>query len=397
MGRADDWAAIALALCTVGCAPKVPQLPSAVETGKMKLEPEVHVDATMAAPMLEVVLLAGGSRWDPPGQEGRAWVLNHDIEVPGQLDVRVSYDHAWWTLSCAPSRQPTCAQTLGLALSSLAVSVDTVDAASESLREADSEPLVTDVFYTLAFEAHPYGHPPAGRLGALDVAEARLDQWRRDRDTLWTRPTVRVRLSGPDRTTLEQISAELASTLELFPEGPPPDAAMKGPSPSPSPTLAVVPADGTEAALAIGFALPRRPTQTTRLRPDPEDLTRRQADLRCVASRVPSHLSYTTHPQAPYGWPNRLAALNHGVALWTTTGTAADLTALAERLVDPMVPPDEGSPASPCANATPELKKALLAPIVVLAVPPDEDPSAPRVSSTVQHIVLPSPTQGLFQ
>ena len=360
----------------------------AVVQAKQPVSLELIEGDSVPGPTLEILLLAGGSRWDPPGQEGRAWALSHAVARPASLQVEVGRDHAWWVLPCGSGPVPSCAAVLERTLGTAPIDPAVVDAAAEALTGAPPEQSTTDAWFALAYEAHPYGHPVAGRTGALEVATDRLERWALDRRSLWTRPAVRARLIGPDRAALEAMRSPVEDALLAFPIGPVPDSAMKGPPTVDGPVLATLPVDGSEAHLVVGWALPRRPTNTTRLLPDLDDQSQYDAAVRCWLPPSTDGLSLTPAAEAPAGWPTRLTQPNHPAVLWAGAGDPAAMHALA--LAAATTPPEVDPECEALVGAPPPAT-------IVLGWPVTEEMPPTPVEGSIERLDLPSPAQGLFR
>lgn len=344
-----------------------------------------------AEPRLELLLVTGGSRWDPPGQEGRAWRSVHALRDREDVRVEVARDHAWIQIRC-PTPTEACAAPLQAVMAVSEGDTDARDAAAQRLRDPAVEDLLEQAQMGLLFDGHPYAHPTAGRVGVLDQV--------RPTAPLWSRSTVLAKVLAPDAASAEPIATGLSRVLARLPSTQPPDAAMKAPSP-PGELAATIPVPGNEGGVSVGVVLHRPPTLTTRLRPD-AGVLQTVRDLRsCLADALPG-LALVPYRESPDdSGPSELEAPVHPSLIWRGTGPPSALQGHLDGLADAMTQlPD--AIASGCA-ADPERARAVLARslaaghAIVVATPRDiEDPWTPSVPGA-EPLRLPAANEGLFR
>jgi hypothetical protein len=235
--------AIALALA---CGPRIAPGPTLPQ--RAQAPPPVQIiDADGDA--LALTLLAGGSRWDPPGREGatHAALTAAATRAQLQLTVEVLRDHATMRARCS---EPRCADQL----------VDALLAEGPLGPPAPPPPAsLTDLALSLAFEGHPYQHPPAG--WSSSVASLRPQ----DLDDALRRATTRATVLGA--ATSAPLADALGAALLRLPAHAPPDPALLGPPRPRGGELAIFRAPVAVPRVALVGAVPRAPNDVTPLSP----------------------------------------------------------------------------------------------------------------------------------
>lgn len=310
-------------LC-LSCGPRVSPGAAPARLAEESVQVETLVDPGTEGSRVELLLLAGGSRWDPPGQEGRSALAL--IARDPDVQVSVRRDRALIVAPCSERSGPSVCSFKAV---SRAIGrdwhSDTLDAGvrrywvDHLLLSTPEQALAPTVLYGLLFEGHPYAHPPLGRHGTLpSVSTPQVRAFFRDNVR---RSTVRARAIAPTRPAAEAVASQLRTELDAVRTGLAPDAAMKGPPPADS-VLAVGRASGATAHVAIGRSVPRRATQTTRLLPDAPQVGR-WSDLRRCAGPALEALGFSLldDAQAPPNWDATLRAPAHPALVWTLSGT----------------------------------------------------------------------------
>jgi hypothetical protein len=341
-----------VALATSGCGPHIPPGPAVVEDAAKPIVVEVVEDSAVRAPRIEVVLLAGGSRWDPPGLEGRsALALSPPHPRNPGLQVTVGRDHASLIATCGPD--PTgasgCVAWVQDALSGSTWASPALDAPArrywtdQRLLTSDGTALAVELLFTLLYEAHPYGHPTLGRHGTLpSITAAQVAAFF---PTQVVRAAVRARVVGADAATAALIAERLAVALEAIPAGMPPDPAMKAPPP-PARVIAVGAAPGQGAFVAVGVALPRPATATTRAEPSPDEVSR-WAHLRACAAPVlqAAGLALVALDEAPPGWEPALSTPAHPALIGVASDSPHRVASLVRELPEAIAAAVASEPA----------------------------------------------------
>lgn len=288
-----------LALATGACGPKIDRglVPVQQAMNAVEIEP-------MDGGSWELHLVSGGSRWDPIGKEG-AGATALDLANGGRFRLTVDRDGAHLS-GGACSDPSTCVDGLAEVLAGarlaalspgrLEMHLDDVVRNNPCSHEALSLPsCARDVWFSLAYEGHPYGNPTWGRTGALPTLT--LADLTEVLATRITRSTVVARANP-------KLADALAAELAALPASLPPDPAMKGPPVPRGPTLAVGHVPGEAALLAVGTAMPRAASEPTGALPDPERSARAVAVGACLrdALSVPDSAIQPLSP-APLGHP----------------------------------------------------------------------------------------------
>jgi zinc protease len=193
--------------------------------------PNVYFQATIAA----------GSAWDPVGKEGLAQMVakglidagagdRSSIEVRDALyptgngfDLVVDREWVNLRLRCHSDHQSLCAEMFIDALTRPRFDAADIDRGLEEQTYAvgdgllsDEEALGEEAINALIYSAHPYGHPVAGRTGALRALTA--DSARTFYSTHYVRSAVHAGIAGswtPD--TLAILEAGLATLSGTMP------------------------------------------------------------------------------------------------------------------------------------------------------------------------------------
>ena len=389
-------AAAALVLGLTACPPKIPHQPAAMALAQEPVFVEPVVDPDAAGPLVELVMLAGGSRWDAPGQEGQAWHAAMARPHAPTVTVHVGRDHAWYTLVC-PSDAASCVGPVDRLLGGFADRAGLVDQAADALSHPDPTDATRDVLYGLLYEAHPYGHPVVGRLGALDPTTQLRPGWETPR---FTRGTILARAVGRTDDEAATLTRLLGPSLARLPAVLPPDAAMKGPPPARGITVARLPIDGDQVSVHVGVVLSRRATNPTRMRPSSDEITAWTEISACLTGALPGY-AWDPPTEAPPGWQAALTTPLHPALVWSLTGSVDEVAPALERLPERLLGvPDaitDACSSDPAARAE-TVRGALDAGYtVVIGVGRDiEDPSLPDVEGD-ELLDLPAPAEGLFR
>lgn len=369
----------------LGCPPRIPPATPLTEAVREPVSVERVEDASATVPRVELLWLTGGSRWDPPGHEGRAWASLHTLRLDPRTRVVVGRDHAWVQILCTPPGPLPRPCTAPLTRAMLGPPADATEAAQRALHAPTPRALTETLVDGLLHPAHPYGHPVAGRLGVLGLHPATLPAW--------SRSTVHARVIAADPDVVEPLAAQVEAELARLPPTLPPDPAMKAPAPT-GPLGATVPVPGDRGFVGVGLALPRRPTETTRLLPD-DDLVLLVEDLHtCLADALPG-LTLVTPDEAPPGWDPRLTIRVHPSLRWV--GPSPDGAPPPDLLRRLRSLPDAID--ATCAKDPDRSREALTGAlqagyVVVLAHP--EDLAPPRVEG-LSLTPLPAPGRGLLR
>jgi len=395
-------ACAAILLVGTACPPSVPKGVPVSVRAQESVSIESIADPQVAEPRVELLLLTGGSRWDPPGQEGRAWITAHALDAGPGHAVHVGRDRAWLIVPCGSGQSP-CQEPLerllvppGDAVAATRTRQSLLQA-RQRLTAPEPQVLLDDVLHGLLYPAHPYDHPVAGRLGVLDPDRRPPPGWE---SPSWSRLTTRARVVAPSEPQARAIADRIQPVLDRLPAHLPPDPAMKGPPPTPGPIVARVPLSGDTVHVRVGVVLPRRPTWPTGTLPDLRDLSR-WADLSaCLPAAVPD-LTWDPPAEAPPGWPAEWSTPLHPALIWSTTLPPDQLQARLDELPAQLEQLPQAI-STECASdpqvTAAWVQEAVEAGYVVVVGMPEglEDPPELRVQGA-EMLTLPAPDQDLFR
>lgn len=240
-------------IALVACGPRIKPGPSAQDIAAtppaITIEPE-------RGQTIGVRLLAGGSRWDPPGLEGSTAGALLAAARRDDLDLTLGRDASELALQCddPPDR---CVERLMRALREPAPPLPPDDPGFRA-------PTLFDETLRIVFEGHPYQHPPVGPRATREALAAHHLDAARER---FSRRAV-VHGFAADAT----LADALAQALARLPATPPPDPAMMGPPRNRDSQLFVQPTserdrsrDDSAYGIAIGGAPPRSALDRTTL------------------------------------------------------------------------------------------------------------------------------------
>ena len=189
----------------------------------------VRAPPDTGAPRL-VVLARAGSAFDPPGREGLAALSAHAAAAAAGVPVTVGPEIVRWEAT------PAQATALAAALAASAPPPAALTAARATLAAALRAPpagdaaLEAEVAPVLRFAGHPYGHRPAGRLGALDTLSAAEVQGFRAR--VHRRSAARLVVYGPALApAVDALAAALSTWSPAIPQPPTPRTLAPAPTP----------------------------------------------------------------------------------------------------------------------------------------------------------------------
>jgi hypothetical protein len=252
----------ALTLLWFACLPAPSPGPSAAE--RLTLAPPTLTEVNEAQAVITVSLRLGSAS-DPTGKEGLSSLLAALITadanaraalVGGQASYRVTRELASFTVTGPGDAAVALAEALGAALTAPKLTQEGFEAARGAAQRALTEPEPEDLaawgLMAWLYEAHPYRHPPAGRLGAL--ATLTLDDVHAQRGARVVRSGAFSGVSAPAATQADaaaRLNAALASLppVAATPPTPKPVAEVKGVKGA----VVVRPGD---AAFALGHPLP---------------------------------------------------------------------------------------------------------------------------------------------
>lgn len=241
-------ASLLIGLLCIGCGPRVAPGPTIEERAAAASTTLVDPEG----PDLSLELLTAGSRWDPPGLEGRAHAALSTIDAP-PIRVVVGRDRAWVHYDRCEGPSARCASELIERLHA----PETLSIASPA-----GPASLQDLALALIFEGHPYQHPPEGWFDApAPLREHHL------RDVFNTQ-IGRAMVLGRARTP--ELAAALDHAVAKLPARPWPDPTIKGPASPTEQRVVLVRRPEPLAQVAIAGAVPRSAN-------DP--LTRRAAPL----------------------------------------------------------------------------------------------------------------------
>ena len=269
MNRPFVLAALALA----GCAPKIDAgpIPAAEEAAPVRIvalpdasSPNIYLQAIVAA----------GSAWDPPGQEGiaaltaRAMVeagagglsadALRDALYPTGNGFEQVIDRDWVSLRlrCHVDHAALCVDRFADVLTQPRFdAADVLRVRDELLFEVtegalgDDEALGEEVFHGVLFEGHPYGHPVEGRAGSLPTLDERaLAAFHAER---YSRAATTVGIAGGYSP---EVAAQLSARLEALPARPL-DRARLSPPTEPRGSLTIVATETPVTGFHLGHTL----------------------------------------------------------------------------------------------------------------------------------------------
>lgn len=277
---------IACALALGGCIPKIEPQPALLTSIRQATPPLTMVDESVKGVTIEVLDLYGGSRWDLPGAEGRAFAAIAAVENLDGIDAAIDRDHAWVQIRCTVPDE--CRSQLDAFRAAHATGASRLERLTAIQTAMRPEEIAT----ILRFEGHPYGHPIAGRLGVLEQTHA-YEPLRKS--------GIRTRIVAADKPTLELIKKMVQEWSSQLNESPPLDAAMKAVAPT-GQVVGLLESDAPYAAIVV--AQPRRPTQTTRVMVDDSTAATHWRIRSCLEALPPTFS--LNHSPGFDGWEPRL-------------------------------------------------------------------------------------------
>lgn len=267
-----------LLLPLAGCfpfAPRHPTGPIAAERAKESVHIVARADPTSPNVYLQAIV-AAGSAHDPVGAEGLAHLTARALADAGAgarssrevrealyptgnaFEVGVERDWVTLRLRCHVDHATLCIELFADAL--LAPRFDLGDV--RRLRDeavytvtdgllADDEALGMEAFEALIYEGHPYGHPPAGRAGTLELLEP--DDLQAFHAGHYVREAITVGVAGGYD---DAHTALLAERLLAAPPTPAPELALQRPIPVAGRSLMAVRSASDSTGFHIGHPLP---------------------------------------------------------------------------------------------------------------------------------------------
>ncbi len=277
-------AGLALALTLSACG-SAPEAPSSAPAGAPAATPLTVVHQATASPIVELrFVFRAGSAYDPPGQEGAAWLLGHlmaqggtealtypallatlhpwaasiDVQVDRELLTFVARVHRDHVDRFYPIVRDVLLRPRLAADDFRRLKTQALTRLTQQVRTSDDEALAKLVLEATLFEGTPYAHPALGTeagLGALT-----LDALKAHRRRALARDRLTVGLGGAaDAALVERVRADLAALpavadLPATVPPPPPDAQR---------LIVVEQPNAGATAMALGHTLP-----VTRADPD---------------------------------------------------------------------------------------------------------------------------------
>ena len=252
----------ALTLLWFACLPAPSQGPSAAE--RLTLAPPTLNEVNEAQAVITVTLRLGSAS-DPTGKEGLSALLAAMITADanaraattgGQASHRITRELASFTVTGPGDAAAALAEALGAAIITPNLTQEGLErartAAQRTLTEPDPESLAAWGLMAWLYEAHPYRHPPEGRLGALSTLT--LDDLRAQHGARVVRSGAFSGVSAPSAHQAD-AAARLHAALATLP----PTVATP---PTPKPVAKVEGVKGAvvvrpgDAAFALGHPLP---------------------------------------------------------------------------------------------------------------------------------------------
>ena len=252
----------ALTLLWFACLPAPTSGPSAAE--RLTLAPPTLTEVNEAQAVITVTLRLGSAS-DPTGKEGLSALLAAMITedanaraqaLGGQASHRVTRELTTFTVDGPGDAAGALAEALGAAIITPTLTQEGLErarsAAQRSLTEPDPESLAAWGLMAWLYEAHPYRHPPEGRLSALSGLT--LDDARAQHGARVVRSGAFSGVSAPSAHQAEAAARVHAALLSL-----PPVVATP---PTPKPVAKVEGLKGAvivrpgDAAFALGHPLP---------------------------------------------------------------------------------------------------------------------------------------------
>lgn len=256
------FALFALSSLWFSCLPAPSPGPSAAE--RLTLAPPTLLAADEAQTVITVTL-GLGSATDPTGKEGLsallAALISADAEarvaaLGGQATRRVTRELATFTVTGPGAAAPALAEALGAAITAPTMDQAVLEraraAALYALAEPSPETLAAWGLMSWLYEAHPYRHPPEGRVSA--VSALTLDDLRAHHGARVVRSGAFSGVSAP-AATQSDAAARLHEALTRLPP-------VAAPPPTPKPVAPVEGLKGAvivrpgDAAFALGHPLP---------------------------------------------------------------------------------------------------------------------------------------------
>lgn len=268
--RPRPLATLLISLLWIGCGPRVAPGPTIDE--RAAATPAILVDP--GGPDLSIELLAAGSRWDPPGLEGRAYAALSAIDAP-PMRVEVGRDRAWLHYDRCEGASARCASELVRRLQAPETLTIAPPAGPSSLN---------DLALALIFEGHPYQHPPHGWV---DAPSPLREHHVRD---VFTTQIGRAMALGHARTP--ELAEALDRAIAKLPARPWPDPTIKSPASPTEQRIVLVRRPDPLAQVAVAGAVPRSAN-------DP--LTRRAAPLPAATASDCVRRGLTSHGLLPPG------------------------------------------------------------------------------------------------
>lgn len=271
-----------LVFLVAACAPKLPAGP--VPAVEAAAPARLIVEADARSPNLYLqAMVAAGSSWDAPGQEGLAYLTATALvdAGAGELDApalrealyvtgnrfEVVADKEWVSLRlrCHRDHAELCVDRFADVLTAPRFDANDVIRLREEAAHAVTDGLVGDdealgeaVFHSVLYEGHPYAHPVEGRSGVLPTLDG--DDLRAFHTAHYVRETVVVGMAGAADEALQQ---RLADRLLALPSSPTPDRVDMAPPPIDGGSLTIV----RTASPVTGFHI-GHPIDTDRNDPD---------------------------------------------------------------------------------------------------------------------------------
>lgn len=263
------------ALAATSCAPRLDpgpipaneaQRPVTIVSLPDDASPNIYLQAIVAA----------GSSWDAPGQEGLAQLTARtmvdggagdrdgdalrDALYPTGNSLQLVVDREWVSvrLRCHRDHASLCIDLFADVLTAprfadgdvLRLRDDALFDVTDGIL-GDEEALGENVFHGVLYEGHPYGHPVNGRAGALPTLDAA--DLRDFHSRHYVRQAMRVGVAGAVSDTQRE---QLVARLEAVPGRPAPDGARMAPPAKEGRSLTIVATSTPVTGFHIGHLLP---------------------------------------------------------------------------------------------------------------------------------------------
>lgn len=258
------WAVGCLSLLLLGgCVPHVERGETLAERASRSVPVIRVLDADSPNITLHLRIQAGSAR-DPIGREGLANLALESVRLtledalafqPALVTGKVEREDALVTLTCPKRIASTCIEAFVSAVTLPEIRADRVEtsglAASRSLTvHLAPVDLGREVMMTWLYEAHPFGHPPAGRVGVLPLLEA--DDVHAFHRAHYVRSAMVVGLGGAFEP---EHHVDLVEQLEAVSADSPPESVLQRPLEPEQRAAVGLAFEGSEVFVAVGQAV----------------------------------------------------------------------------------------------------------------------------------------------